>query len=204
MWRIAFLLGGIASLVSYFLRKNLALTPHADVFSMPQEKNIYPRQQAIMTTLLLGMLLSIFSWLPVTYVNFYFTKILHTTVEVGLSATLLAIIPGLFLKPLFGKLSDYYPYFSYLSVISFLAVPLIVVGFYLMTQANILGQLPLVFIAAAFSGPVHAIMNRLFPKEHRSRSINFFFILGACIGGLAPSLFGFVVDKTGFTFSLRL
>jgi dipeptide/tripeptide permease len=41
-------------------------------------------------------------------------------------------------------------------------------------------------------------MNKLFVKEYRSRSVNLFFISGACVGGLAPSLFGWVVDKPGW------
>ena len=155
---------------------------------------------AIISTLFLGILLSIFAWLPVTYTNFYLTKILNCSTETGLTATFLAIIPAFFLKPLFGKLSDNYDYFYYLSVSSFLSVPLVLIGFSMIVQANILGQIPLIIAAALLSDPVHAVMNSLFKQENRSRSINLFFMLGAGIGGLVPGLSGFVVEKTGFHF----
>ncbi len=196
LWRVAFFLGGIASLISYFLRKNLTLVPKETVVTA--ENIIFPRHVAIITTLLLGVILSIFGWLPTTYSNFYLTKILDVPAEVGMMATLIAIIPPFFLKPIFGKVSDYYLHFSYLYIASFLTIPLVLIGFYMLAQANIWGQIPLVIVAAIFQGPVHAIMNKLFTKEHRSRSINLFFISGACIGGLAPSLFGWIVDTTGW------
>lgn len=197
LWRAAFFLGGLASLISYFLRKNLksSLSQQTAISNF-----IPPTPVAIMSTLFLGMLLSVFSWLPVTYINFFLTKILNHSTELGLSATLLAIIPAFFLKPLFGKLSDRYPYFSYLSVSSFLSIPLVLIGFSLIIQANILGQIPLIIAATLLSGPVHAVMNSWFKQENRSRFINLFFMLGAGIGGLVPSLSGFVVAKTGFHF----
>lgn len=198
LWRIAFLLGGLASIISYFLRKNLQHTPSQS--SEMQRKTIYSYRIAIISTLLLGMVSSIFSWLPTIYSNFYLTKILHTSTEVGLAATLIAIVPSLFLKPLFGKISDYYEHFSYLFIASFLAIPLVLIGFYMIIQANIWGQIPLTLASACFIAPVHSVMNRLFVKEHRSRSVNLFFMLGAGIGGLTPSLCGFVVAKTSFHF----
>lgn len=195
LWRVAFFLGGIASLISYFLRKNLTLVPKEIA---PPEKIIFPTHVAVITTLFLGVILSIFGWLPTTYSNFYLTKILGVPAEVGMMATLIAIIPPFFLKPMFGKISDYYLHFSYLYIAAFATIPLVFIGFYMLSQANIWGQIPLVVVASIFQGPVHAIMNKLFAKEHRSRSINLFFISGACVGGLAPSLFGWVVDTTGW------
>ena len=194
LWRLAFFLGGMASLISYFLRKNLAFVPKET--APTAEKIIFPTSVAIITTLLLGVILSVFGWLPTTYTNFYLTKILGASAEVGMMATLIAIIPPFLLKPMFGKLSDYTLHFSYLYIASFLTIPLVFIGFYMLTHGNILGQVPLVIVACIFQGPVHAIMNKLFAKEYRSRSVNLFFISGACIGGLAPSLFGWVVDKT--------
>ncbi len=197
LWRVAFFLGGMASLVSYFLRKNLVYIPKPLV---PEEKLIYPHSIAIIITVLLGVNISIFSWLPTTYPQFYLTKILNTSWEVGIAATLIAIISQIILKPIFGKLSDYFQHLSYFCLALFLAIPLVLMGFYLLTNANIWGQIPLVIVAAMLSAPVHATINRLFIKEHRSRSVNLFFISGACIGGLAPSLFGYVVDTTGLHF----
>jgi MFS family permease len=144
------------------------------------------------------VILSIFSWLPTTYSNFYLTKILHVSAEVGMMATLIAILPPLLLKPIFGKTSDYFAHFSYLYMASILTIPLVLLGFYLLTHANIWGQIPLVIASCMFSAPVHAIMNKLFVIENRSRSINLFFISGACVGGLAPSALGMIVDQTGY------
>jgi len=197
LWRVAFLLGGIASLASYLLRKNLSAIP---ALVAPQEQLIYPRHIAMITTLLLGMLISIFSWLPTTYTYFYFTKILYTTQELALAATFIAIILQIILKPILGMLSTRFQDFSYYVGVCFLSVPLILLGFYWVTQGQIKGQIPLVIVAAMLSAPVHSVMNRLFAKENRSRSVNLLFILGACMGGLAPALLGFVVDKTGYHF----
>lgn len=193
-WRIAFLLGAIFSFLSYFLRRHLATT-----LPLPTKTTTSPLF-ACFFTLSIGALVGVLTWLPMTYSNYYFTKILLMDQELGLMATLLSLLTFIVFAPLCGRLADFKNPLVVMLLSSVLIIPLCAYGFQLMTEGELIGQFYLTFAAALFGAPIHVIMNKIFPPQIRGRRVSFFFMLGLGLGGLTPSLSGFALEYTGIAF----
>jgi MFS family permease len=191
-WRVAFFMGGVVSLLSYFLRRYLhAKIPQEDPIA--SEKPAYAN--AVILTLLTGLLVGVTTWIPMAYSNFYLTKVLNLNMEIGLYATLISLVSYVVLTPLFGKLSDQYSAKSVMTIAALGVVPLSSIGFYLVAQEHLVGQVFLTAAAASFGAPLHVFINRLFSKQNRSKNVNFCFMTGTAVGSLVPGFSGYVSDK---------
>ncbi|MDP3533566.1 MAG: MFS transporter [Alphaproteobacteria bacterium] len=191
-WRSFFIIGGIVTFASYFLRKQLS----THLKSSAEIKQIsIPYSKSILTVLLIGIMVGLTVWLPMTYSNFYLTKILGANTNIGLMATLICLLLYIILNPFFGKISDLYSAKTIMTIASLIVIPLSCLGFYLIQQQNLWGQVFLTMAAACFGAPIHVLMNQLFDPKSRSRHINLLFMSGTAIGSLAPSLSGYLVDR---------
>lgn len=193
-WRIAFLLGAVFSFLSYFLRRHLATTLPA-----PAKTTTSPLFACIFT-LSIGALVGVLTWLPMTYTNYYFTKILLMDQEIGLMATFLSLFSFVVLAPLCGRLADHKNPVVVMMLSSVMIIPLAGYGYSLMTDGELAGQFYLTFAAALFGAPIHMVMNKMFPPQIRGRRVSFFFMLGLGLGGLTPSLSGFALEYSGISF----
>jgi MFS family permease len=191
-WRLFFIIGGIVTFASYFLRKHLST--HLKSTTTIKQISI-PYSKSILTILLIGIMVGLTVWLPMTYSNFYLTKILGANANIGLMATLICLLLYIVLNPLFGKIADLYSAKIIMTIASLMVIPLSCIGFYLIQQQNLLGQVFLTMAAASFGAPIHVLMNQFFDPKNRSRHINLLFMSGTAIGSLAPSLSGYLVDR---------
>jgi MFS family permease len=73
-----------------------------------------------------------------------------------------------------------------------IAIPFMLIGFELICNGSLLGQIPLTIAASIAGSNIHAIMNQIFPLTKRSRSVNLYFTTGASLGGLIPALSGYL------------
>jgi MFS family permease len=197
LWRVAFAIGAIGTIFSYYMRKYLieSITINAD---QRKEKliinNLLFRRILV---IILGILISTLVWLPMVYSNFYVTKILNLSKNIGLYASFVAAISYIIIAPIMGKLYDTISRNQYMIFSSVMILPLILISFNLLLKGNItLAQIGLCFVAATFAAPQHTIISSLFPTYYRGRNIGFLFMLGLSFGGLFPSLAGFIVDAT--------
>lgn len=197
-WRLFFILGGIVTCISYFLRKHLKIHLNTTAETI-QTSTSYSK--SIFIVLLIGIMVGLTVWLPMTYSNFYLTKILNAHADVGLQATLICLLLYIILNPFFGKMADLYTPKLMMTIAAFMIIPLSYIGFYLIQQQNLLGQVFLTIAAASFGAPIHVLMNQLFKKKNRSRCVNLFFMSGTAIGSLAPSLSGYLVDRYQITYT---
>ena len=191
-WRTAFFFGGVVSFISFFLRKYLhTKLPQGDPIDSvrPEYSN------AVILTLLTGLLVGVTTWIPMAYSNYYLTKVLNLGAEIGLYATFISLVSYVILTPLFGKLSDKYTAKSVMTIAALCVVPLGVVGFYLVAHGYLVGQVLLTAAAASFGGPLHVFINRLFGKRHRSKNVNLCFMTGSAVGSLVPGFSGYMADK---------
>lgn len=193
-WRIAFFLGSVLSFLSYFLRRHLAKT-----VPVPTKTTTSPTF-ACFFTLSIGVLVGVLTWLPMTYSNYYFTKILLLDQEFGLLATFVSLASFVILAPLCGRLADYKNPLIVMMLSSLLIIPLAAYGYDLMIAGELAGQIYLTLAAALFGAPIHIIMNKMFPPQIRGRRVSFFFMLGLGLGGLTPSLAGFALEYAGIVF----
>jgi len=200
LWRVGFLLGGFGGILSYYLRKHLV---ELNLPTPPPQKA--SREQYRLKwacVLMIGMLVGTSLWLPMSYSNFYLTKILGFSIDQGQVATLIALIGFICFSPLWGLIADRLNHFSFMMWMALAIIPTSLAAFYVLSQGNfVMAQLGLIFIASAFGAPIHAVMNSLFPAHLRGRSVALLFMVGLSLGGIAPSVAGYVVDKTGFQFT---
>lgn len=191
-WRFAFFFGGVVSLASYFLRRYIRTRmPTDDPIVSYNPRYLY----AVILTLLTGILVGVTTWIPMVYSNYYITKVLHMDAVLGLKATFVSLVAFVIFTPLFGKLSDKYSAKSVMTFSALFVAPLSFAGFYFITEGYLLGQVILIIAASSFGAPIHVFINKLFPREHRSRNVNLCFMSGSAIGSLVPGISGYITNK---------
>lgn len=200
IWRLFFVFGGVATYITYYLRKYQL--PKVQKISLPQTNNsnvidIY----AIYKTLAIGAVTSVTCFVPMVYSNFHFTKVLGLSSGIGLTATLISLVSYIFFTPLVGYISNCININRHLSKTFLVAIPFVVLGFHLIRNGSLLGQLPLTIAASVVGANIHVIMNQLFPLSKRSRSVNLYFATGASLGGLIPALSGYISVHYNFSYT---
>jgi MFS family permease len=197
IWRVAYLLGAIAGIISYRLR--YLLLENAPITASPKLQvktaNIFYKRVLI---ILIGALVAISAYLPFTYTNFYLTKVLHYDVLIGLGATGIAICSYASFCVFFGWLSDRLGHLTTMLYAAAIACPFSILFFYLLTTGSILpAQIGLTMLAASFGAPIHVFINQLFPEQIRAFNVALFLMIGASFGGVVPSVSGYLVKITG-------
>lgn len=199
LWRIFFFIGGMGSIVTFFIRRYLDETHKPEL--SPKKEKMEKSHQKLLLVFLIGLIVGTTTWVPMVYSNYYLTKVLGLPNQIGLIATLTALIGYLFLNPLFGLIFDRWLQDKYMKYVPIILIPTTFVGFYLVLKNFIiLGQILLVIGASAFGAPIHVLMNKVFKKFERSRRINLFFSIGLSFGGITPSLSGFLLDRLNIRF----
>jgi len=196
-WRIAFLMGGIGTIVSYFMRRYL---DDKDMI-LPQIQNdsVTDIGKRRLLVFVVAVIVGITVWIPMTYSNFYLTKILNLPNEKGLYASFIALVMYIFILPFIGMIFDRSNGIKYMLVGILLICPLSFIAIYLLSLQYIeLAQFCLIVATAVLGAPVHKVLNDIFPNHLRGRNISFLLVLGLSFGGLLPSLSSYIVDKTGF------
>jgi MHS family proline/betaine transporter-like MFS transporter len=195
LWRAAFFIGALGSIISYYMRKHLG-----EVY-IPQELQEKKEIGNLSTKRFLVFIFSILGgttmWIPATYSNFYVTKILNYPVSMGLYASFVALVSYVILLPFFGMLYDRVSSRKYLLYATLLICFTSIFSFYLLTKSFITyAQIGLSIAPALVGAPQHKLMNALFPKAVRGRNVAFIFMAGLSFGGMFPSLAGYLVEKT--------
>ncbi len=191
IWRIFFVLGGIATYITYYIRKHHL--PKLQKISLPQLNNLNTiEMSSIYKTLAIGAVTSVSCFVPMVYSNFHFTKVLGLSSNIGLTATLISLVSYILFTPIVGYISDRINIGRHLYKTFVIAIPFSALGFYLIQHGSLLGQLPLTIAASLVGANIHVIMHQLFPLSKRSRSVNLYFATGASLGGLIPALSGYI------------
>ncbi len=196
-WRYAFGVGALVTYISFLLRKQLK----KDMEAVPAIQVIhYPiaPQKAIAVSLSVGLLVGVMFYFPMVYSNFYLTKILGYPASTGLFATLTALVGSIVMTPFFGLLADRYSPERIMTLAAFLSIPAAILGFTLIENGNLWGQVILIGTIAMFGAPTHALLNPLFAAQSRSRYVNTCFMLGTSLGSLAPFVSGYIASEFAF------
>lgn len=205
-WRAAFFLAAIASIASFFLRTFILEKPlhHENLFVKEKRYDPYLNHKRLLTTLI-GVGAGTTYWLAISYSNFYVTKILHYDLYWGLLAAFIGISGYIILTPCCGFVADRMGIYRFLRYTALAVCPLVILFFYWLTQGFIWqAQIGLTFLASATSATSHALMNQLFPGSIRGRNVALFFMLGLSIGGILPSVSGYIVSITGYALTPAL
>ena len=197
LWRVAFLLGGVGVVISYYMRKYLkgggvikAVAPSLE------PKDINARRWLIFVV---SVTSGAIVWIPMTYSNFYITKILGMPVKTGLYASFIALICFIGILPFCGMVCDRMKIKKYMLWSIALICPMTLMAIYALSKGYIVfAQIGLASAAAIIGAPAHKLFNSIFPIGLRGRNIGLIYMSGLSFGGLLPSISSFVVGETGF------
>ncbi len=191
VWRLFFIFGAVATYLSYYFRSK-----HLHTFKRQSHGSLSRFHRvgriSIYKTLALGAITSVSCFIPMVYSNFYLTKVLGLDVNFGLIATLISLVTYVIFTPMAGYVSDRIGLPKFVSKGLMVALPLVMLGFELISRGLLLGQFFLTLCASIVGANIHVIMNQLFPLAQRSRSINTSFTIGASLGGLLPAFSGYL------------
>lgn len=199
LWRIFFIFGGVATYISYYLRKqNFVDIKKANYFANNVTK---VNRMAILQTLFLGAITSVSCFVPMVYSNFYFTQILGFSSDIGFIATMISLVTYIIFTPIFGYYSDKIDIRKSMTRSFLIAIPFVIFGFQLLWQGYLFGQIPLTMAASIAGANIHVIMNQLFPPQVRSQNVNLYFTSGSSFGGMVPVLSGYLSMHYGFLYT---
>ena len=200
IWRTFFLFGGVATYVSYYLRKH-HLSHLRNPLQDQESQSCAVEALSIYKTLVLGAVTSVSCFIPMVYSNFYITKVLGHSSGVGLSATFLSLVGYIIFTPMVGYISDRLNLSKAMPKTFMMAMPLAVMGFVLLHKGWLFGQIPLTLAASLAGANIHVVMNHMFPLATRSRNVNLYFTIGASMGGLVPALSGYLSVNHHFVYT---
>lgn len=223
-WRVPFLIGAILGLFAYQLRRIVQESPEfihyqnrvQSNLTTDNNKNIngdnrsntnnssssirfpFTYSQGLIMTIILGAMVGVSVWIPITYTNFYLTKLAGYGATYGIQYTLVAIVSYILLLPIFGFLADRLGArqvsltFAVLLFIS--AYPI----FNLLIKGNhFMAQVLLALLAAGFGASQHAIMLSLYPVQKRCQGAAIGFSIGLGVfGGSSPAIAGWLTQIT--------
>jgi len=209
-WRVPFLLGAVAAIFGYKLRQVLKESPefikimkgigiNPEPSAKAQWQEILSNYKAFLITIGIGSLVGVLVWTPMTYTNFYLTKIAGWPLIEAMPMTLISVVGYIVFLPLMGMVGDAIGHrklmFWSASVTMVAAYPL-----FLCLTNNIVVpfQIAFAFLAASFGSTIHAMMIDLYPPAQRCRAISLGFSIGiGTLGGASPFIAAALVNITG-------
>lgn len=204
-WRVPFFLGSIAGLIGYKMRKILIESPEFETFQKHHStdlvfswKQILADKKPFFIIMSIAALVGTLIWTPVTYTNFYLTKILEWQARDAIFMTLVANVTFAMAAFIAGTICERIGAQTIMFTTTIIAALLSYPLFLCLTCGYVItAQIGFTTLAAFFTSPIHRIMVDLFPVRRRCRAISFAFSLGAAIfGGTSPVIAAWLVDLT--------
>ncbi len=212
-WRIAFIIGGIFGILGLYLRLKISETP---VFLALQEKKkihkfpllcvIKNAPYSMILTFCTGAVASSLVYLVKTYINVFYTTVLHLDNIITLWYLMYASIILILSMPLFGIIVDIIGKKVMIILSSILITIMIVPTMFLMgcieKWQHLLSITLLSILAGAISSTAYPFIISLFSAEERSSGVSFSYNLGiALFGGTSPIISRALVEITGLFYA---
>ncbi|AZL16125.1 MFS transporter [Rickettsiales endosymbiont of Stachyamoeba lipophora] len=205
LWRIAFVIGFILGIVSYYLRKILRESISFTQTKQEEKfKEVFRDKISFLSITIFAGLIGILVWMPITFTNFYSNKYLHLGSTYSIKVTLVAVFSYIIALTSLGLLFNRYfsnniraillMMFGASGLACLSAVPL----FTLLTQHHLfLFQILITVLAAAFGGGIHQVACKLTNSAVRSRAVSLSFALGISIfGSTSPIIATWLIETT--------
>ncbi len=208
-WRVAFILGGVVSLVGLYIRLYTSESPAFQKFQKSHKVEKAPLLSAItrdwassITTVLIGTLNGILSYTLFKFLDIYLCHHLCMDQREALKFSSLGIIVYIFAAPTMGFILDKVGGPRMLRA-ACLFVFIAALPLYYLVQLKsptslISAQILLGLCVASIAGPQHAFVQTIFPVADRYSGVSFNYCVGMALGGgggpllmqLAVSYFG--------------
>lgn len=205
LWRIPFFFGALMAVLGYRMRQILTETPvfqrtmkMAVQSDMNTWKTILLKKKSFLIVISIGALTGILVWIPVTYTNFYLTKIVGWQTTEAIPITLVALVTYVATLPLMGMLGDRIGFRMVMLLGALSTIVMAYPMFYLLTQGYVVAaQIGFTLLASTFGSVIHALMAIMYPVTQRCRAISLGFSIGISIGGASPMVSAWLVNVTG-------
>lgn len=194
-WRVAFIFGGIISLVGLYIRLYTAESPafkkykktHCKVERAPLLSAITRDWSSSLTTVAIGLLNGILSYTLFKFLDIYMCHHLHMKQVEVLKFNTIGIIVYIFTAPVMGFVLDKVGgarMMKCASIFVFVsAIPLYYLVQLKVPMSLISAQILLGLCVASVAGPQHAFVQTIFPVEDRYSGVSFNFCAGMALGG---------------------
>jgi MHS family proline/betaine transporter-like MFS transporter len=212
-WRFAFLLGGLMGIVGFYLRLKVAETP---IFEMMAHENKITKlpftsifkesYKAIIITFFVGSMASSIVYIIKTYINIFYTQILHLSNVTALGFMLYSSLVLMLTMPLIGALGDRIGKTIIIRSATWLIFFSITPVMYLISSENfyyqVAGLTSIGILTASVAGTAYLFIISLFKPEHRYSGVAFGYNTGiALFGSTSPIVSRLLVESTGLYYS---
>ena len=212
-WRFAFLLGGVMGIVGFYLRLKVAETPIFEMMAIENKITTLPTirvfresYKPIMITFFVGSMTSSVVYIIKTYINIFYTQILHLSNVASLGLMFYTSLILMCTMPLIGALSDRIGKTVIIRNSTWIIFFLITPVMYLISSKNfyyqITGLTAIGILTASVAGTAYLFIISLFKPEHRYLGVAFGYNSGIAIfGSTSPIISRLLVETTGLHYS---
>ncbi|MGV2432167.1 MAG UNVERIFIED_CONTAM: MFS transporter [Rickettsiaceae bacterium] len=212
-WRYAFMLGGVMGLFGAYLRMQTSETPIFLILAKKKKLHRAPFLQVVknswhfmILTAFVGGVASSVVYIIKTYVNVFYSNIMHYDNSSSLLYLSYASIVLMLCMPIAGALSDYIGRAKTLKIAAIMQVIFTSPVMYFMASENtcnqIIGLTLLGILGGMMAGGAYIFVISLFKPEERFSGVSFSYNLGvALFGGTAPMISRWLVEVTGIIFA---
>jgi MHS family proline/betaine transporter-like MFS transporter len=212
-WRFAFLLGGLMGIVGFYLRLKVAETPIFELMAkedkitkLPLTSIFKESYRAIIITFFVGSMTSSIVYLIKTYINVFYSQVLHLSNVESLSFVFYTSAVLMCTMPLVGALGDRIGKTVIIKNATIAIFLLITPVMYLISSTNfayqIAGLTSLGILTASVAGTAYLFIISLFKPEHRYSGVAFGYNTGIAIfGSTSPIISRLLLETTGLYYS---
>lgn len=212
-WRFAFILGGFMGMVGFYLRLKVSETPIFRLLSKKKQILKAPFSHVLRTawrpmfiTFSLGGVASSIVYLVKTYINVFYSSVLHLDNTVSLMYLSYASFVLMIALPISGGIADRIGRLKMITISSIaiilLALPTLAFMSVITPWKQILGLTVLSMLAASISGTAYIFVISLFTPEQRFSGVAFSYNLGiAMFGGTSPVIASWLIQTTGLFYA---
>ncbi len=212
-WRIAFIIGGVMGTIGFYFRLQISETPifiilekRKKLLRSPFMHLIRTAKKSLFITICLGGTASSIVYLLKTYINVFYSSVLHLDNTIARAYLAYSSIVMIIALPISGYISDCIGKFKMIIfstiAILFLVLPCLILISNEQFISNIIGLTILAILAGAISGTAYVFVISLFTPEQKFTGVAFGYNLGvALFGGTSAAISRSLLELTSLYYS---
>ena len=193
-WRLAFILGGIISLIIYKIRLKIDETPEFESIQINKEIKKAPLFSALKShrlscfvTFMIGLIDGSLCYTLLVFFSTYLTQIHNLPISEVMKLNTIGLVIAILFTPILGWFSDKIGTHNSMMIATAASAIFILPIFILLNSSYypsiILSEILIGLLIAAILGPQHSFFQKLFPPQFRCSGIGVFYCLGISLGG---------------------
>ncbi|MBY0273441.1 MAG: MFS transporter [Alphaproteobacteria bacterium] len=193
-WRLAFILGGVISLIIYKIRLKIHETPEFESIKINKEVKRVPLFSALQShrlscfiTFMIGLIDGSLCYTLLVFFSTYLTQIHGLQISEVMILNMVGLVIAVLFTPISGWFSDKIGTHNSMMISCMSSAIFILPIFFLLKSTYysniILSEMLIGLLIAGILGPQHSFFQNLFPPQIRYSGIGVFYCLGISLGG---------------------